>query len=56
MDSWALLYPVGQPKTSTGMVIEGRGVTPDLDVTLTREQLLAGHDTQLEAALHHLKP
>jgi hypothetical protein len=27
------------------------GVTPDVEVRLTREQLLAGHDSVLDAAL-----
>ncbi|MDT5295896.1 MAG: hypothetical protein QOJ76_2776 [Acidobacteriota bacterium] len=31
--------------------LEGRGVTPDLTVKLSRRQLLAGRDAQLEAAL-----
>src|ERR1044072_4227933 len=34
-----------------GSLIEGVGVEPTLSVKLTRRQLLAGHDPQLEAAL-----
>ncbi|HEX8116011.1 MAG TPA: S41 family peptidase, partial [Pyrinomonadaceae bacterium] len=34
-----------------GRVIEGAGVEPNLSVKLTRRQLLAGRDPQLEAAL-----
>jgi carboxyl-terminal processing protease len=34
-----------------GSVIEGSGVVPNLSVKLTRRQLLAGRDPQLEAAL-----
>ena len=36
------------------IVIEGRGVIPDLDVKLTRSGLLEGKDAQLEAAIQHL--
>jgi C-terminal peptidase prc len=54
MKSLALLYPVGLPRTPNGIVIEGRGVTPDLDVKLTRAELLKGSDSQLEAAIQHI--
>jgi carboxyl-terminal processing protease len=50
MDSIALLYPVGQPRTVTGLVIEGNGATPAIEVKLTRAELLKGIDAQLEAA------
>ena len=55
MNSLALLYPVGLPRTPKGVVIEGRGVVPDLDVKLTRAELLEGKDAQLEAAVEHFK-
>ena len=32
MDSIALLYPIGHLRTSKGVPIEGRGVTPDIEV------------------------
>jgi carboxyl-terminal processing protease len=54
MDSIALLYPIGQPRTSTGVVIEGRGVIPDIEVSLTRAELLKGRDSQLEAAIRQV--
>jgi len=54
MNSLALLYPVGLSRTPKGIVIEGRGVIPDLDVKLTRAELLEGKDAQLEAAIQHL--
>ena len=54
MKSIALLYPVGLPRTINGETIEGRGVIPDLDVRLTRAELLAGNDSQLDAAVRHI--
>ena len=50
-----LLYPFGQPRTPSGVLIEGRGVIPDKDVSLTRSGLLAGHDAQLEAAIEYIR-
>jgi carboxyl-terminal processing protease len=55
MDSVALLYPVGLPRTPKALTIEGRGVIPDIDVKLTRDELLKGTDSQLEAAIQHLR-
>jgi C-terminal processing protease CtpA/Prc len=55
MDSIALLYPVGLPRTPKGVVIEGRGVIPDLEVNLTRAELLKGRDSQLEAAIQYIQ-
>jgi len=55
MNSLALQYPIGLSRTPTGDVIEGRGVIPDLDVKLTRAELLKGKDTQLEAAIQHIR-
>jgi len=51
----ALLYPVGQPRTPKGIVVEGRGVIPDIEVSLTRQDLLKGKDSQLEAAINYIK-
>ena len=49
-----LLYAVGQPRTPNGVVIEGHGVIPDKEVSLTRAGLLAGNDEQLSAAVRYL--
>jgi carboxyl-terminal processing protease len=49
------VYAYGQPRTPGGVVIEGRGVIPDIDVDLLRKDLLAGRDTQLEAAIAFIK-
>jgi C-terminal processing protease CtpA/Prc len=54
MKSIALLYPVGLPRTIKG-VIEGRGVMPDIDVRLTRAELLEGKDSQLDTAIRHIR-
>jgi C-terminal processing protease CtpA/Prc len=55
MDSIALLYPTGMPRPLKGMAIEGRGVIPDVDVKLTRADLLKGKDSQLDAAIQHIR-
>jgi carboxyl-terminal processing protease len=55
MESIALLYPTGLPRTPKGMVIEGRGVTPHREIYLTREALLKGNDAQLEAAIQQIR-
>ena len=46
-----LLYPIGQPRTPKGVVLEGRGVIPDVEVSLTHADLLKGRDSQLQAAI-----
>ena len=37
--------------TANGVRLEGRGVIPDEEVTVTREDLLAGRDPTLDAAI-----
>jgi carboxyl-terminal processing protease len=49
-----LVYPFSQSQTPNGRVLENYGVAPDITVTLDREQLLQGVDTQLEAALEYV--
>lgn len=39
------------PVTLKGTLIEGRGVTPNIEIKLTREKLLRGGDAVLESAL-----
>ena len=34
-----------------GKVNEGKGVVPDIEIGLERDELLHGNDTQLEAAI-----
>ncbi len=50
-----LIYAAGEPRTPKGVVVEGRGVVPDIEVGLTRAGLLAGRDAQLEAAIERIK-
>jgi carboxyl-terminal processing protease len=50
-----LVYAAGQPRTPKGVVVEGRGVIPDLEVNLTRAGLLRGEDAQLDAAIRYIK-
>jgi carboxyl-terminal processing protease len=38
-----------------GQRLEGAGVTPDVEVELTRRALLAGHDSVLDAALEWIR-
>jgi carboxyl-terminal processing protease len=54
-DGGMLIYPFGLSMTPKGVIIEGRGVIPDKTVELKRADLLAGHDTQLQAALEYIK-
>ncbi len=46
-----LIHAYGDFVTSNGTRLEGRGVVPDVAVPLRREDLLAGRDAALEAAL-----
>ena len=47
----AMIYAFGDFVTADGTRLEGRGVVPDETVPLRREDLLAGRDRTLEAAL-----
>lgn len=47
-------YAIGDFKTPKGMLIEGRGVAPDVEVKLTRKSLLEGRDLQLDAAIEQI--
>ncbi len=49
------LYPVANFESPKGNQLEGRGVQPDLNVSLERKTLLFGVDKQLESALAYLK-
>jgi carboxyl-terminal processing protease len=50
-----LQYAVADFKTPKGVLIEGRGVRPDVEVSLSRRALLEGRDSQLEAAIEQIK-
>ncbi|HKC65335.1 MAG TPA: S41 family peptidase, partial [Pyrinomonadaceae bacterium] len=49
-----LLYAYADFVTAKGVSLEGRGVTPDIKVNLTRASLLSGNDSQLEAAINYI--
>ena len=44
-------YAIANYISEGGKALEGNGVTPDVEVGLTREALLAGHDPVVDAAL-----
>ncbi|HLA95212.1 MAG TPA: S41 family peptidase [Pyrinomonadaceae bacterium] len=48
-------YAISDYKTPKSVLIEGKGVSPDMKVLQTRRGLLDGRDAQLEAAINALK-
>jgi carboxyl-terminal processing protease len=48
-------YAVGDFKTPKGVLIEGRGVAPDVEVKLNRAELLRGRDSQLDKAVEQIQ-
>ncbi|HEX5734929.1 MAG TPA: S41 family peptidase [Blastocatellia bacterium] len=48
-------FAVGDFKTPKGVLIEGRGVQPDIEVKLNRRELLRGHDSQLDRAVEQIQ-
>jgi len=48
-------YAIADFRSPRGKLIEGTGVTPDIEVTLDKGSLLAGRDVQLEAAIESFK-
>ncbi len=48
-------YAVSDYRSPRNILIEGRGVIPDLEVRQTRASLLAGHDAQLDEALKYIE-
>jgi carboxyl-terminal processing protease len=48
-------YAIADFKTPDGVLLEGRGVIPDRQVTLTRKALLEGRDPLLDAATAQIK-
>jgi len=49
------LYPLAQTVLCDGTVLEGRGVIPDIEVTLDRGQIQQGIDAPLEAAITYIQ-
>lgn len=48
-------YAVANYISQGGQALEGNGVIPDVEVKLSREALLAGHDSVLDAALDWIR-
>jgi carboxyl-terminal processing protease len=48
-------YAIADFKTPKGILIEGRGVLPDVEVKQTRAALLAGSDAPLDAAVEQIR-
>ncbi|MFC2129169.1 S41 family peptidase [Bacteroidota bacterium] len=49
------MYPVAQLATPNGIVLEGHGVIPDMEVGLNREMLLNGVDPQIDSAIRYIE-
>ena len=52
---WTFQYAISDYRSPKNILIEGRGVKPDISVTTTRAELLAGRDPQLEAAIKAIR-
>ena len=48
-------YAIANYISEGGKALEGNGVTPDVEVKLTREALLSGHDPVMDAALQWIQ-
>ena len=51
----SFLYLTAQSLTPDGIVLEGRGVIPDIEVRPDREALLNGKDAQLDRAIEYIE-
>lgn len=51
---WMFQYAISDYKSPQNILIEGRGVVPDIKVAVTRASLLEGRDLQLEAAVRSI--
>lgn len=49
-----LQYAFADFTTPKGILLEGKGVTPDIPIRLTRRELLTGRDPILDAAVAHI--
>ncbi len=45
-------YAIADYRTPKGVLVEGQGVKPDIEIKLNRADLLSGRDTQLETAIN----
>jgi carboxyl-terminal processing protease len=48
-------FAIADFKTPNGVLVEGRGVIPDVEARYDRASLLAGRDSQLEAAIEQIR-
>ncbi len=48
-------FAIADFKTPNGVLVEGRGVSPDIEVKWDRDILLAGRDAQLEAGIEQIR-
>jgi carboxyl-terminal processing protease len=48
------MYAVADYRSPNGILLEGKGVDPDIEVRLTRPSLLQGRDLQMEEAIREL--
>jgi carboxyl-terminal processing protease len=48
-------FAIADFRTPKGVLIEGRGVIPDVEVVLNRKVLLKGRDPQMEAAIEQIR-
>ena len=51
LNGTSFMYAYAKPIMPDGKVIEGRGVVPDIEIGLERDELLNGKDTQIETAI-----
>ena len=49
------IHTILQPIPAGGRIVEGEGVIPDITVSLDKAGLLAGRDSQLEAAITYIQ-
>jgi carboxyl-terminal processing protease len=54
MNGSAFMHTILQPLPADGRIVENNGVKPDIAVSLDRDALLDGRDTQLEAAMTYI--
>lgn len=54
-NGWLYRFPVWIEATTTGERLEGKGVPPDVKVSITTDDLVIGRDTILDTALRHLR-
>jgi len=50
-----LVFPIAVSRVYGGIILEGNGVTPDVEIALNQQQLLDGIDAQLLAAIEWLQ-